>query len=233
MTWGDAGSGGDSSSVTSDLTNVSSIISNGSAFAAVKTDGSVVTWGNAGSGGDSSAVQNDLLGGHSRHTYTITDNEIVPIITFSSASSSGLESVASKDITVTLSEASNNTVSIDYALTGTATGSGTDYTLANGTLTIAAGQTSGTITITDIVDDSLVESHETVTVTLSNPTNGFIYAPAAIVGNNSAFAAIKANGSVVTWVNLVVLEKLVQTVPRLIYQVILVRLLVLAVHSRL
>ncbi len=83
--------------------------------------------------------------------------DIIPIITFNSTSSSSLESVASKDITVTLSEASNNVVSIDYALTGTATGSGTDYTLANGTLTIAAGQTSGSIIIADIVDDTIHE----------------------------------------------------------------------------
>ena len=73
----------------------------------------------------------------------------IPIITFSSTSSTGLKTVASKDITVTLSEASNNTVSVDYALSGTATGTGTDYTLSNGALTIAAGQTSGVIKIAD------------------------------------------------------------------------------------
>ena len=44
-------------------------------------------------------------------------------------------------------------MTVDYAVTGTATGSGTDYTLANGTLTISAGATSGTITIAGIVDD--------------------------------------------------------------------------------
>ena len=55
-------------------------------------------------------------------------------------------------------------------MNGTATGGGTDYTLANGTLTIAAGDTSGTITIASIVDDALDESDETVIVT-HNPTN--------------------------------------------------------------
>ena len=62
-------------------------------------------------------------------------------------------------------------VTVDYAVTGTATGSGTDYTLANGTLTISAGATSGTITIAGIVDDGLDEVNETVIVTLSNPSN--------------------------------------------------------------
>ena len=41
--------------------------------------------------------------------------------------------------------------------------------LANGTLTINAGSTSGTITIANIVDDSLDEANETVIVTLSSP----------------------------------------------------------------
>ena len=127
---------------------------------------------------------------------------IIPIITFSSTSSTGLESVASKDITVTLSEASNNTVLIDYALSGTATGSGTDYTLGNGTLTIAAGQTSGVITIADIIHDILIETDETVIVTLSNPTNAVLGDDIkTIVGASYAFAALKEDGSVVTWGN--------------------------------
>ncbi len=39
---------------------VDKIFSNPKAFAAIKTDGTVVTWGHGGSGGDSSAVQNQL-----------------------------------------------------------------------------------------------------------------------------------------------------------------------------
>ena len=62
-------------------------------------------------------------------------------------------------------------MTVGYAVLGTATGSGTDYTLANGTLTINAGETSGTINISSIIDDSLDEANETVIVTLSNPSN--------------------------------------------------------------
>ena len=49
--------------------------------------------------------------------------------------------------------------------------SGTDYTLANGTLTINSGTSSGTITIASIVNDTLDEDNETVILTLSNPSN--------------------------------------------------------------
>ena len=94
-----------------------------------------------------------------------------PIIDFNITSSSGAESVSSAALTVDLSFASSQNVTVDYIVTGTATGSGTDYTLANGTLTINAGSTSGTITIGSIVNDSLDEPNETVVVTLSNPSN--------------------------------------------------------------
>ena len=40
---------------------------------------------------------------------------------------------------VDLSEVSGQNVTVDYAVTGTATGSGTDYTFADGTLTINDG----------------------------------------------------------------------------------------------
>jgi hypothetical protein len=116
---------------------------------------------------------NATLGTNTAHTYTITDNDVaqLPTIAFSSTISSGAESVSSASLQVELSAASASDVTVDYAVTGTATGGGTDYTLANGTLTITVGNTTNTITIASIVDDALVESDETVIVTLSNPAN--------------------------------------------------------------
>ena len=114
---------------------------------------------------------NATLGSNSVHTYTISDNDNPPVIDFVATSSSGAESVSSKPITVDLSAASGQDVTIDFAVTGTATGSGTDYTLANDTLTITAGETTGTITIANIIDDAVDEADETVIVTLSNPSN--------------------------------------------------------------
>ena len=108
----------------------------------------------------------------------ITDNDDPPVIDFNATSSSGAESSSSKAITVDVSAASGQDVTVNYAVTGTATGSGTDYTLANGTLTISAGATSGTITIAGIVDDELAEANETVIITLSGPSN-------AVLGNDS------------------------------------------------
>ena len=104
-------------------------------------------------------------------TLTITDDDNPPSVDFNATSSNGSESVSSKALTVDLSAASGLDVTVNYAITGTATGSGTDFTLANGTLTISAGDTSGTITIASIVNDSSAENNETVIVTLSSPGN--------------------------------------------------------------
>ena len=116
---------------------------------------------------------NATLGTNTVHTYTITDNDsgAVPSIAFNAVASNNAEDTASADIAVDLSGVSGQTITVDYAVTGTATGGGTDYTLANGTLTINAGSTSENITITGIIDDALTEDDETVILTLSNPSN--------------------------------------------------------------
>ena len=63
VTWGSVAHGGDSSSVSANLSSgVTQIYSTNSSFAALKSDGSVVTWGNANLGGDSSLVSSELTG---------------------------------------------------------------------------------------------------------------------------------------------------------------------------
>lgn len=70
--------------------------------------------------------------------------------------------------TVTLSEVSGSTVTVNYATSnGTAT-AGSDYIAASGTLTFPPGDTSKTISVT-IVGDTQVEPNETFTINLFNP----------------------------------------------------------------
>jgi methionine-rich copper-binding protein CopC len=94
-----------------------------------------------------------------------------PSVSFVTASSSGLESVSSANLQVDLSAKCGVPVTVNYTVTGTATGGGVDYTLANGTLTISAGETTKNITIASIINDLVVEGDETVVVTLSSPVN--------------------------------------------------------------
>ncbi|MGD2246165.1 MAG: Calx-beta domain-containing protein, partial [Candidatus Aminicenantes bacterium] len=94
-----------------------------------------------------------------------------PVIQFTSSSSNGSEGTTPANLQLSLSRAIGLDVTVDYAVTGgTATGSGMDYTLASGTATITAGNTTVNISAT-IVDDAVYEPNETVIVTISNPTN--------------------------------------------------------------
>ena len=72
---------------------------------------------------------------------------------------------------VRLSRAPAAEVTVEYALTGTAT-AGADYAgTASGTLTIAAGAISASVSLA-LTDDALDEPDKTVIVTLSNPSSG-------------------------------------------------------------
>ncbi len=85
----------------------------------------------------------------------------------------GLTTPQNASYTVTLSQASNQTVSVNYATAnGTAT-AGLDYTATIGTLTFAPGVTTQVLNI-PILNDSLNEADETFTLALSSPTNAIL-----------------------------------------------------------
>ena len=76
-------------------------------------------------------------------------------------------------VTVTVSlngDAVSYPVDVPYTVSGTATGLGTDYTLADGTATINSGR-STTIVFTT-VDDGAGDADETVIIAMATPTNG-------------------------------------------------------------
>ncbi|MBE7554476.1 MAG: DNRLRE domain-containing protein [Anaerolineales bacterium] len=76
--------------------------------------------------------------------------------------------------TISMSSASSQTVSVDYATAdNTATTADNDYVAASGTLTIPPGIITGPITVT-LVGDTNVEGDEAFLVNLSNPVNAAI-----------------------------------------------------------
>ena len=106
-------------------------------------------------------------------TGTITDNEadeqaVETTPTLSISGGSGKERDDDEiDFIVTLDEEASDTVTVDYATADGTADAGDDYTAKSGTLSFSAGETSKTISIA-IKDDTLNESDETFTVTLSN-----------------------------------------------------------------
>ena len=105
-------------------------------------------------------------------TGTILDNDLSPSLSVASASGAEGSQVV---FPVTLSGTSGQAVTVAYATSdGTATSStngvDADYTAVSGTLTIAAGATSGIVSVWT-THDVLGEADETFTLTLSNATN--------------------------------------------------------------
>ena len=113
-----------------------------------------------------------IIGTEGVYTHSIEDNDNDRKIFFSAASSSGNESIVSVTITVKINipDGSNSTT-VDYAVSGgTASGGGTDYTLAAGTATIIANNTTTTFSVT-VNNDDIDEINETIKIKLSNSSN--------------------------------------------------------------
>ncbi len=111
------------------------------------------------------------IGSPSSATATIVNDDF-PNASIAVAPSSVAEDGATNLIyTVTLDQAAPSAVSVAFSVGGTAT-SGTDYAAVSSPLVIAAGQTTGTITINPTAD-STIEPDETVVLTLASGTTLF------------------------------------------------------------
>lgn len=115
--------------------------------------------------------------------YTITDGcggiksaqqtiSVQPVVTFTASTQNSSNESGTIVVTAQLSGAYNQTVTVPFTVSGTATGGGTDYTITSSPVTIAAGSTTGTATIT-IVNDALIEGNETIVITMGTPVNAF------------------------------------------------------------
>lgn len=92
-------------------------------------------------------------------------------LAFSTTSYPAGEGAGSATITVERTGGSVGAVTVNYATSNGTALAGSDYTAASGTLTFAHGVTSQTFQVA-ITDDSLVESSEAITLTLSSPGGG-------------------------------------------------------------
>lgn len=101
-------------------------------------------------------------------TYTIAPG--APAVEFHLASDRGSEFLTKDFPLVKLTNVSAGTVQVRYAVTGGTASSGSDYSLAAGTLTFPPGEQYRTFPVA-IVNDSTGEANETIVITLSNPVN--------------------------------------------------------------
>ena len=113
---------------------------------------------------------------------------------FSSANYAVAEDLATATITINRINGAVGSACVNYATSnGTAT-AGSDYTTAAGTVCFAVGELSKTFDVS-ILPDATPEADETVTLTLSNPTNG-----SGLAAQSTATLAIVNEDSFVTFV---------------------------------
>lgn len=101
---------------------------------------------------------------------TITNDDTAPTVQFSAQSSSGRESSTTVSVVVSLSAPSSQNITVSFAATGGTATITDDYSLASSSITIPAGSSQGTFTLT-VVNDETQESDETIILTLSSPVN--------------------------------------------------------------
>ena len=114
--------------------------------------------------------------------YTVIVTRALPELAWEGQSPLSLEEdIGAVDLTVTLTPASSDQVTVDYETLAASAMAGEDYTHASGTLTFAPGETRKTTTVT-ILDDTLYEpgSVDGVLVVLSNPIGTAVLGVATI-----------------------------------------------------
>jgi Calx-beta domain/FG-GAP-like repeat len=121
-----------------------------------------------------SAPTNASLGDSQALGIIFDDDPSPPTVAINNVSvTEGNSGTMSAVFTVSLSHASAIPVAVNYATADGTASAGSDYQPAGGTLTIPAGQTTGTITVL-VNGDRVVEPNETFVVNLSGPTNATI-----------------------------------------------------------
>jgi hypothetical protein len=97
-----------------------------------------------------------------------------------SASYSVAEGDGAATVSVQLSKSANKTVTVQYASAAGSATPGSDYLETSGTLSFDPGVTEQSFAVT-IVDDADGEADETVSLTLSNPTNAGLGLDSAVL----------------------------------------------------
>ena len=124
------------------------------------------------SGGICSGTGTPITQVPSAHTIPAKQTAMASQLSVADAAASE-EDDSTIDFVVTLSPASEESVTVDYATANGSASTGDDYTAASGSLTFNAGETSKTIQVS-IIDDTVVDDNETLTVTLSNASGAEI-----------------------------------------------------------
>ena len=122
------------------------------------------------------------LSGSVAATNTIADNDSATV-SLANTTNGAETGPASGVMTVTQTAISATNTVLAYSVGGTAT-SGSDFTALSGTVTIPAGAMTATITI-PVLNDAIVETPETVLITLTSVTSGLATLSGSVAATNT------------------------------------------------
>jgi len=125
----------------------------------------------AGSIQDTATTPNDLAVIDNDEAYNFITAAGTVTLSINNATAGESAGTDAATVTATLSAAASVDTTVTLTPSGTATGSGTDYTLGSTTITITAGNTTGTTTIS-LNNDSLDEADETVILDITGVSGG-------------------------------------------------------------
>lgn len=108
------------------------------------------------------------LGTNSTHTITITDDDVYISINDVSVN----ENAGTATFTVSLSALSLTNIQVNWSTANGTAIAGTNYTNSSGTLTIPAGNISGTVIVPILDTSGVCEGTRTFNVNLTSPVNG-------------------------------------------------------------
>lgn len=208
VTWGLDYNGGDSSNVAHELNgeiDVKQIFSSEYAFAALRVDGSVVTWGHTYGGGDSSLVKSQLNGDIPVTQVFSTRDAFAAlrvdgsVVTWGEPNSGGNSQYVANELNGTT--AITQIFSNDYAFSALRSDGSIvtwgDYSLGGDTRNIANELAAEVVSAANPYTNDVYSA----TYTINSYVNPVLFSGHTLGEwrNWSAFAAIKADGSVVTW----------------------------------
>jgi hypothetical protein len=118
-----------------------------------------------------------MLGANTHHTMTI-NADILPRVSFGNPSSSSAAEASDQSVDIVLTIPPTAPVTVELAVSGTATPGGVDDALTDGqVVTFAANETTKSVPL-GVVQDLLDEDDETVVLDLKNPSTKLIIASA-------------------------------------------------------
>lgn len=127
-----------------------------------------------------------------RSNVTVVGGSILPSFAISDVS---VTEGGSLVFTITKTGTTTSSLSVDFSTNDGSATAGTDFSTASGSVPFAPAETNKTVTVSSI-DDSIVESVETFTVNLANPSSGSTISDTQGVGtiNDNDVPSVACNG---------------------------------------